>query len=311
MTEPASPAEPAMPDPSSRLPVVWPVLREMFSLLRRHWLRILIFTFAILLSTGVSRAVLATVLYLPADYRTAIPLLTHYGVMALWVVLQAVWGPLQAGYLLTLHRLLGGEKAGVRTLVACYCNGRLFWRLAAGLFVLTVSHDALRTLWTYLPWEAWFGNFVAPDSPLFGMLQRIPASRWFTKEFHVAIQAMILLPIQWTLLEIIVSGKSWPKALAASAGLAWRHKRLALAFLAVSVALSFHVWLRVLLPNPWAYAEDYGELVTWLFAVQVVVNLAITLAIIAIEATALVVVYQAMLRREAAAPDGATPPESA
>ena len=321
MTEGPSPADPAIPDPppaepaaatpSPQPPVLWPVLRTMLALLRRHWLRIVIFTVVIFLSTAASTAVLVAVPYWCADYRTTSPLLMQYGLLALWAVLQAVWGPLEAGYLFTLYRLLGGETAGARTLVVGYRSRRLFFGLAAGSFVLTASHDALRVLWTYLPWDfcwEYFSNIVTPGSPLDALLGSVPRLGWFISEFHLAVRTLILLPIQWALLEVIVAAKSWPKALAGSAGLAWRNKRLALVFLAAVVALSFDVWLKRLLPSPRAYGEDYGDFVAQvLFCGQLAANVAINLAILAIKAAALVVIYREMRNREAAV----QPPESA
>lgn len=311
MTEPASPAEPAAATPSPQAPVLWPVLRQMFLLLRRHGLRIAVFTVVIVLSTSVITWALNTFQYWCAYSRIEGELMTYYVPVALWAVLRVVWGPLEAGYFLALHRLLGGEDAGVRTLVVGYRSRRLFWRLVAGAFVFIACRQALCELWNRLPWDffwAYFGNVVPPDSPLFELLLKIPAVGWFVSEIHLAAQTLILLPLQWMLVEIIVAGKSWPKALAGSASLAWRHKRLALVFLAVEMVLSFDVWLRELLPHARDYVQDHSDLVFHLVdSAQLAGNTAITCAITAIDVAALVVVYRAMRASDAVA----QPPESA
>ena len=70
------------------------------------------------------------------------------------------------------------------------------------------------------------------------------------------------------------------------------------------IAVSFDHWLRILLPSHYYYEGWMREAIWW---VNFAGNSLIQWAKIAIQITALVVVYREMLRREAAA----RPPESA
>jgi len=321
MTEPASPDEPAMPDPppaepaavtpSPQPPVLWPVVRTLLSLLRRHGLRVYLFAVVIALSTAAIAIVLAMAQYGCVYSGIADKLPMYYIVMALWTVVTAVLGPLVGGYYLAVHQLLVGEKAGVRTLAAGYRSGRLFSRLAIVSGVLAASSLALYDLWSWLPWNfcwEYFSNIVTPGSPLDEMLGSIPQLGWLIGEFHFAVRTLIYLPILWALLEVIVACKSWPAALAGSARLAWRHKRLALVMLAVLVALSFESWVHALLPRQRDYLEGYTafaySLAGWLILGG---NALITCAVTAMKAAALVVVYREMRKNDGAVP----PPEIA
>jgi len=218
---------------------------------------------------------------------------------------------MEAGYSLMVHRLLSGEPGRFRTLFTGYRTWRLFSRLAIVSGVLVASDYALNCLWSWLPWDfCWdyFSNIVTPGSPLDELLGSIPHLGWFIGDFHYAVRALILLPIQWAALEVIVAGKSWPAALAGSVHLVWRHKSLALVMLGVLVVLSFDAWPRALLPNRHDYFQDYSyfvyKLVDWLHLGG---NAAITCAVTAIKTAGLVVVYHAMRASDVAA----QPPESA
>jgi hypothetical protein len=166
----------------------------MLSLLRRHGLRIFLFGFVNILSLAAIATVLAMAqsgcVY--SGIADALPM--YYALLALWVVLAAVLGPLEGGYLLALHRLLVGEKAGILTLVVGYRSGRLFSRLAIVSGVLVASNFALYDLWSWLPWDfcwEYFSNIVTPGSPLDELLGSIPQLGWFIGEFHFAVNPHI------------------------------------------------------------------------------------------------------------------------
>jgi len=321
MTEPASPAEPATPaplppaefaaaPPSSQQPVLWPVLREMLLLLRRHGLRMFLISFEMSLMVFASSLLMASVV--AALQYCGIPISLDWWptYILVYAAVGAMIGPMEASYSLIAHRLLSGEPGRFRALFTGYGTWRLFSQLAIVSGVFVASDYALNCLWSWLPWDfCWdyFSNIVTPGSPLDEMIGSIPQLGWLIGEFHFAARALILLPIQWALLEVIVAGKPWLAAVAGSMHLAWRQKRLALVMLGVLVVLSFDTWPRALLPNRHDYFQQYSyfvyKLVDWL---QLGANAAITCAVTAIKAAGLVVVYQAMRNR-----DAATQPESA
>lgn len=289
----------------------WPVLRTMLSLLRRHGLRILLFAFVIIHSAAVTVILWGPVVYCFGFAGISPAEVMEFVYLAVLPLVAAVAGPLESGYQLSVYRLLVGEKAGILTLVAGYRRIRLFLRLAVVSAALAACDRILDILWSRLPWDfCWdyFFNIVTPGSPLDQLLGSIPALGWFIGEFHFAAKALILLPIQWALLEVIVGGKSWPKALAGSARLAWRHKHLAMLLLGVVLVLSLDTWLRALLPHRQDYVVGYSHIVYWLVDWGGLAgHAAITCAVTAVKAAALVVIYHAM-RKDDEAP---VPAESA
>ncbi|MBE3100560.1 MAG: hypothetical protein IMZ44_25875 [Planctomycetes bacterium] len=300
---PPTPTEAAQSRAAALWAIWWPMLRTMLSLLRRSGLRLFLIAFV------MSLLQLATVpLMVPVTW-----VLQHCGIespMYWWPTLalfgataMVLSGPIAAGYSLIVHQVLGGEKGRVLTLFVGFRTLRLFLRLATVSVALFLSDYGLNLLWSYLPWDfCWdyFSNIVTPGSPLDELLGHIPALGWFIGEFHFATKTLILLPIQWALLEVIIGGKSWPKALAGSARLAWRHKHLALLLLGVVLVLSLDTWLRALLPHRQDYFEGYSYIVYWLVDWGGLAgHAAITCAVTTVNTAALVVIYHAM-RTEAA-----------
>jgi len=310
MTEPASPAEPVMPEPvpatpALRPPVLWPVLREMFSLLRRHWLRAFVLAGLSCVIVGLGCAVFSMLHYLIDRYSDHY--LSWYWILSpvsLWLAVAPV-GPVESGYWYAMYRLLMGEKVGAGGLFAGFRRSRLYLNLVAISLVMVAVPQVLYWIWAELPWQfcwEYYENIVTPGSPLDELVWSIPGIGWFISEFHFAGRTLILLPIQFSALVVFVGGKSWLGALAQSVILTFRHWRLALVLFAVMIAVSFDNWLRILLPSHYYYEGWMREVIWW---VNFAGNSLIQWAKIAIEVTALVVVFREMLKCEAAAP----PPE--
>jgi len=299
MTESPSPAELAPAKPAPQPPVVWPVLRSMLSLLRRHGLRVFLLA-ALMNLCMIPGALPAGIPYYLGD-RFTVPDSTWYWILMVVAPLAMISPvlPIESGYSYALYRLLLGERAGAGALFAGFRHLRLYLNLVAVGLVATAAPQVLNWIWAQIPWDfcwAYYENIITPGSPLDELIWSIPGIRWFIGDFHACVLELILLPIQWSALVVFVGGKPWYRALAASTTLVLRQWRPALMFIAVMMVLYFRFWPKMLLPHGGWFSLAGCALIEW--------------AALAVQAVALVVIYREMLRREAAARD-ATPPESA
>lgn len=276
----------------------WPLLRETAVLLRRHGVRLCVLALVFILIPVAATTILAVPLAICQREGLDLAAAWVYARPVFSVLLAGLAGPLDGGYWLVVHRLLDGEKAGLRTLFAGYRRLWLFLNLAAVSAVVFGASEALGWVWPRLPWDfCWhyFDNLVHPDSPVARLIWSIPDVDWFLGKFHVWIQALLLLPIQWALAEVAIGGKTWTSALIDSVRLALRYRGPALLAFAVMVALGFSDWLRWLLPFEGDYSGLARSVVSWL---NLAGNGAITVATTAIKATAFVVVYREFVWRE-------------
>ncbi|MCX5655407.1 MAG: hypothetical protein NTY65_12235 [Planctomycetota bacterium] len=301
MTEPASPAEPAPLDPlpaapaattpSLQPPVLWPVLREMFSLLRRHGLRSFLLAALMNLLMIPGAGLVAVPIYL-RDRFEVLDVAWHWVLVVLLpYILIAPALPIESGNSYAVYRLLLGEKVGAGSLFAGFRRLRLYLNLMTVGLVVMLSRLALGWAWDELPWNfCWdyYENLVTPGSPLDELIWSIPGIRWFIGDFHAGALELILLPIQWAALVVFVGGKPWYRALADSATLVLRHWRHALMFIAVVMVLYFRFWPKMLLPYGGWLSLAGCALIQW--------------AALTVQTTALVVIYREMLKRDAAAP---------
>ncbi len=302
--------------PSDRPRTAWSLLKCMAGLLRRHGLRLggfaVVFALVIGIGSWVAAVLVAVVLRIGHELGIERLALLRSFYLFGGVLGALLFGPLHGGYWLAVHRLLGGETAGVRTLFWGYARLKRFLNLAAVSAIVGVAYMALRWIWAHLPWDiawAYVDNLVDPESPVSRLFWGIPGIHWFLGRVHACAQRLLLLPIAWAVAEVAIGGKAWTAALAGSVRLVWRHRRPALVAFAVVVAMEFAGGLRLLVPDSHGHFGAAGWAMN---ALHLAGHGLITVVGLVMEAVALVVVYREFLRREtdrasASLPDSAAP----
>jgi hypothetical protein len=274
----------------------------MAGLLRRHGLRLggfaVVFALVIGIGSWVAAVLVAVVLRIGHELGIERLALLRSFYLFGGVLGAPLFGPLHGGYWLAVHRLLGGETAGVRTLFWGYARLKRFLNLAAVSAIVGGAYVALGWIWAHLPSDiawAYVENLVDPESPVARLFSSIPGIHWFLGNVHVCTRRLVLLPIAWAVAEVAIGGKAWTAALAGSVRLAWRYRWPALVAFAVVVVLEFASGLRVLLP----YAHGDAGLAPWVVELlNVGGNGVITVVGLVMEAVAFVVVYREFVWRE-------------